>query len=82
MRIEPEVILAETEYDGKGYSVLADRVNPYNKNMITFYSTQNPDNLAGFNRVISGSENYHNFRNFINFKMGSFRKQGLIWVAN
>jgi hypothetical protein len=83
LRVEPGAILAENEYVGTGYGVLAAWVNPYNnKNMMTIYTGQNPGNLVGVNGIMHGGDNYHIFRNFITFKTGIFKRQGLIWVAN
>lgn len=49
---------------------------------MTIYSAQNPDNLVDFNSVMNGSDNCHIFKNFITFKVGSFRKQAMIWGPN
>jgi len=82
-RVQPNAILAENEYKGTDYGVLAGWVNPYNnKHVMTIYTAQNPGNLVNVNSLMHGGDNYHIFRNFITYKTGSFKRQGLVWVAN
>lgn len=77
-----EGIIGEKIYEGKGYSLLAGWVNPYNiAKVMTVIAATNPDDLVDFNHVPFGSTNYHIMKNFITYKTGEFSRNNLVWLC-
>lgn len=83
IQITENGILGEKKYEGKGYALLAGWVNPYNtKKVMTVMAALNPDDLLNFNRTPFGGSNYHIMKNLITYKVGEFKRNGLIWMCN
>jgi hypothetical protein len=83
IQISGNGIIGEKKYDGKGFMLMAGWVNPYNtKKIMTLITALNPDDMVNFNRAPFGGSNYHIMKNLITYKVGEFKRNGLIWMCN
>jgi hypothetical protein len=73
-------VIGEKKYEGKGYVLLSGWVNPWNtKKVMTVISALHPDDLLNFNRAPFGGSNYHILKNLVTYKIGDYKRSGLIW---
>lgn len=73
-------VIGEKKYDGKGYVLMSGWVNPNNtQKVMTVITALNPDDMLNFNRAPFGGSNYHIMKNLITYKVGEYKRSGLIW---
>lgn len=73
-------VIGEKKYEGKGYVLLSGWVNPWNtKKAMTVIAALHPDDLLNFNWAPFGGSNYHILKKLITYKIGDYKRSGLIW---
>jgi hypothetical protein len=82
IKITKERLIANQEYEGKGYAIFTGWINPFNQeNVMTIYASQNPANLINFGMVPRGSTDYQIVKDLITLKAADYKRYKKMWIC-
>jgi hypothetical protein len=80
IQLDENGIIGEKKYDGKGYMLMSGWINPINtQKVMTIITALHPGDMLNFNRAPFGGSNYHIMKNLVTYKVGEYKRSGLIW---
>lgn len=79
-KIEPDKVVADTTYEGKGYKYICGFKNPQNENNpVLIYTAQSASDIAGINSIFHGPTDYVIAKGDEIIKSGNFVREDGKW---
>ncbi len=79
--IEPDGIIADTEYEGTGYRYICGYKNPQNEDYpLLIYTAQDASDIPGINGIMHGPTDYVIAKGDEVVKSGDFVRDGNVWA--
>jgi hypothetical protein len=80
IKMTRERLIAQNNYEGKGYAFITGWINPFNfSNVMVIYTAQNPDDLINFTWIPRGNTDYQIVRDLITLKAADYKRYHNIW---